>query len=141
MPTALSSTDPDQAYDAPGRLAAARRSVVDVAILFRFRKQAVRRRHLARVLALVFTVVTLAVAVVPAFVPGAGGPDRAFDIFLLMPTARPRQIRTPRLIPMPYRPRRTDSMVHATTCPSVVAKTSQSRMTTWAWKRLSGPKL
>jgi hypothetical protein len=90
VPTALSSTDSTDAatsYVRPGRVAAARRAVEDVAILFRFRKQAVRRRHLARVLALVFTVITLAVAVVPAFVPGAGGANRAFDIFLLMPTA------------------------------------------------------
>ena len=86
MPTALSSTDPDQAYDAPGRLAAARRSVVDVAILFRFRKQAVRRRHLARVLSLAFLAVTLGAAVVPAFLPGAHGAGRAFDILLLIPT-------------------------------------------------------
>jgi len=86
VPTALSSTDPDQAYDAPGRLAAARRSVVDVAILFRFRKQAVRRRHLARVLSLAFLAVTLGAAVVPAFLPGAHGAGRAFDILLLIPT-------------------------------------------------------
>ena len=51
MPTALSSTDAGPtAYVATGRAAAARRAVEDVAILFRFRKQAVRRRHLARVL-------------------------------------------------------------------------------------------
>ena len=91
MPTALSSTDSTHtgptSYPQAGRAAAARRAVEDVVILFQFRKQAVRRRHLARVLALVFTVVTLAVAIVPAYVPGAGGPDRAFDIFLLMPTA------------------------------------------------------
>jgi hypothetical protein len=60
---------------------------VDVGILFRFRKQAVRRRHLARVLSLVFLGITLGVAIIPAFVPGAGGPDKAFDIFLLMPSA------------------------------------------------------
>jgi hypothetical protein len=91
VPTALSSTDSTDAartsYSRPGRIAAARRAVEDVAILFRFRRQAVRRRHLARALALVFTAVTLAVAVVPAFVPGAHGAGKAFDIFLLMPTA------------------------------------------------------
>jgi hypothetical protein len=91
VPTALSSTDSTGAaltsFPRPGRVAAARRAVEDVAILFRFRKQAVRRRQLARVLTLVFTGITLAVAIVPAFVPGAGGPDQAFDIFLLMPTA------------------------------------------------------
>jgi hypothetical protein len=89
VPTALSSTDSaaHPTYPRPGRVAAARRAVEDVAILFRFRKQAVRRRHLARVLSLVFTGITLGVAVVPAFVPGAGGPDKAFDVFLLMPSA------------------------------------------------------
>ena len=91
MPTALSSTDSTHTgptpYPRAGRVAAARRAVEDVAILFRFRKQAVRRRHLARVLSLAFLAVTLGAAVVPAFVPGAGGPDRAFDIFLLIPTA------------------------------------------------------
>ena len=50
MPTALSSTDADASYVAASRLASARRAVVDVAILFQFRKQAVRRRHLSRVL-------------------------------------------------------------------------------------------
>jgi hypothetical protein len=89
VPTALSSTDSGAttSYARTGDVAAARRAVEDVAILFQFRRQAVRRRHLARVLALVFIVVTVAVAVVPAFVPGAGGANRAFDIFLLMPTA------------------------------------------------------
>jgi hypothetical protein len=94
VPTALSSTDPTDGRPAgpvlatrPGHVAAARRAVADVAILFRFRKQAVRRRHLARVLSVVFTAITLAVAIVPAFVPGAAGGGKAFDVFLLMPTA------------------------------------------------------
>jgi hypothetical protein len=86
VPTALSSTETPPAYTQPSIYAAARRAVVDVAILFQFRKQAVRRRHLARVLSLVFLAITLAVAIVPAFVPGAGGLGRAFDIFLLMPS-------------------------------------------------------
>jgi hypothetical protein len=67
--------------------AAALRATQDVAILFRFRAQAVRRRHLARVLTLSFVTVTLAAAVVPAFMPGAAGAGKAFDIFLLMPSA------------------------------------------------------
>ena len=88
MPTALSSTDaPSTAYARTSVVAAARRAVGDVGILFAFRKQAVRRRHLARTLSLVFLAITVAVAVVPAFVPGAAGPDRAFDIYLLMPSA------------------------------------------------------
>ena len=88
MPTALSSTEP-RAHASPrtGQVAAARRAVADVAILFRFRKQAVRRRHLARVLTTVFVAITVGSAVVPAFLPGAGGPDRAFDISLLLPSA------------------------------------------------------
>jgi hypothetical protein len=88
VPTAPSSTEVSVPPHIPeGLLTAARRAVVDVGILFRFRRQAVRRRHLARVVSLVFLGVTLGVAIVPAFVPGAGGPDKAFDIFLLMPTA------------------------------------------------------
>jgi hypothetical protein len=89
VPTALSSTDAGSAaYLTTGRVAAARRAVQDVAILFRFRATAVRRRHLARVLAVSFVVITLGVAIVPAFVPGAHAPDgHSFDIFLLMPVA------------------------------------------------------
>jgi len=88
VPTELSSTDVLAPASGPTVVAAARRAVEDVAILFRFRKQAVRRRHLARALALTFVVITGLVAVVPAFVPGAGGEHtKAFDIFLLMPSA------------------------------------------------------
>ena len=71
----------------PGRIRAARRAVEDVGILFRFRAQAVRRRHLSRGLAATFVLVTLAVATVPAFMPGANGPGKAFDVFLLLPSA------------------------------------------------------
>ena len=88
MPTALSSTDAAVTpYLTPGRIAAARRAVQDVGTLFRFRAQAVRRRHLTRTLSISFTVITLAIAIVPAFMPGADGAGRAFDIFLLMPSA------------------------------------------------------
>jgi hypothetical protein len=67
---------------------AARRAIGDVAILFRFRRQAVRRRHLARLLSLVFLVITLAAAIVPAFSPGAHATDgRSVDILLLIPSA------------------------------------------------------
>jgi hypothetical protein len=58
-----------------------------VVILFQFRSQAVRRRQLARVLSLVFVVVTLGVAAVPAFMPGAATGPHAFDILLLVPSA------------------------------------------------------
>ncbi len=89
MRTAPSSTEAvAPAYAQDGTLAAARRAVVDVGILFRFRKQAVRRRHLARVMSLVFLGITLAVAIIPALMPNAGsGEGKSFDIFLLMPSA------------------------------------------------------
>src|SRR4051795_5678143 len=87
VPTALSSTETPTSNRAPGRFAAARRAVEDVAILFRFRAQAVRRRHLTRGLVGSFVLVTLAIAIVPAFLPGAQGAGKAFDIFLLMPSA------------------------------------------------------
>jgi hypothetical protein len=61
--------------------------VQDVAILFRFRAQAVRRRHLTRTLSISFVVVTLGAAIVPAFLPGANGAGKAFDIYLLIPSA------------------------------------------------------
>jgi hypothetical protein len=91
VPTGLSSTETAEPVRPhrpvrPGRIDAARRAVVDVGILFRFRKQAVRRRHLARVLSLVFTAITVGAATVPAFVPGAHGPGRSFDILLLIPS-------------------------------------------------------
>jgi hypothetical protein len=88
VPTALSSTDSViTPYLTPGRVAAARRAVADVAILFRFRAQAVRRRHLTRTLSVSFVLVTLAVAIVPAYLPEAAGAGKAFDIFLLIPSA------------------------------------------------------
>jgi hypothetical protein len=88
VPTALSSTDSATSHSRPGRVAAARRAVGDVAILFRFRKQGVRRRHLARVLSLVFVGITLGTATIPAFTPGShGATGRSADIFLLIPSA------------------------------------------------------
>jgi hypothetical protein len=88
VPTALSSTDTLHApYLTVGRVAAAKRAVQDVAILFRFRAQAVRRRHLTRTLSMSFVVVTLAIATVPAFLPGHNGPGKAFAIYLLIPSA------------------------------------------------------
>ena len=88
MPTAPSSTDTTAAPPtSPGTLASADRAVQDVAILFRFRAQTVRRRHLTRGLTVSFLLVTLAVAIVPAFMPGARGAGKAFDVFLLLPSA------------------------------------------------------
>jgi hypothetical protein len=85
VPTALSSTEPAVAYAKAGLLAAAKRAVVDVAILFRFRSQSVRRRHLARVLSLVFVGITLGAAVIPAFCPGASSGPHSLDVRLLIP--------------------------------------------------------
>jgi hypothetical protein len=66
VPTALSSTEATPTTSAsPGLFAAGRRATQDVAILFRFRAQAVRRRHLTRTLVLSFVVVTQTVATVP----------------------------------------------------------------------------
>ncbi|MDN4160996.1 hypothetical protein [Nocardioides abyssi] len=82
MPTAASWTD------RPGRsLAEARRAVVDVGHLVRFRAGTVRRRGSAGWFALGFVALTSAVAVVPAYTPGAGDDGRAFDLLLLLPTA------------------------------------------------------
>ncbi len=63
------------------------RAVADVGHLVRFRASAVRRRAAFRWGAGLLLVVTLGVAVVPAYTPGAGGPGQAFDILLLLPTA------------------------------------------------------
>ncbi|MGA8248507.1 MAG: hypothetical protein WB797_16495 [Nocardioides sp.] len=88
MPTALSSTEAGPtAYLTTGHVAAARRAVEDVRILFGFRAQAVRRRHLARALSLVFVALTVGAAVVPALTPGAHAPGRSFNVFLLVPSA------------------------------------------------------
>jgi hypothetical protein len=84
VPTAASSTDllPRRAP-----FGATRRAVADVGHLVRFRAAAVRRRSTFRWGAGVLIVVTLGVAVVPAYVPGAGVSDRAFDVLILLPTA------------------------------------------------------
>jgi hypothetical protein len=85
VPTALSSTEAVAVRRETGHVAAARRAVADVAILFRFRSQAVRRRHLTRVLSLVFLGLTLAAAVIPALVPGAGDGTHVIDVRVLVP--------------------------------------------------------
>jgi hypothetical protein len=87
VPTALSSTEAATTYRRSGHLAAARRAVADVGILFQFRRLAVRRRHLARTLSVIFVVVTIGAATVPAFLPGAAGPDKAFQILIAIPSA------------------------------------------------------
>jgi hypothetical protein len=77
VPTAVSWTERNQHL----------RAVADVGHLVRFRASAVRRRAAFRWGAGLLLVVTLGVAVVPAYTPGAGGTGQAFDILLLLPTA------------------------------------------------------
>jgi len=84
VPTVASSTDP-LTRRAP--LGATRRAVADVGHLVRFRAAAVRRRSALRWGAGVLLLFTAAAATVPAYVPGAGTSDRAFDVLLLLPTA------------------------------------------------------
>lgn len=79
MPTARSWTE--------GLLREQARAVADVGTLLRFRAAHVRRPRAFRVGLLVFALATAAIAVVPAYLPGAGGPGRAQDVLLLLPTA------------------------------------------------------
>ncbi|MCW2813634.1 MAG: hypothetical protein JWN84_1089, partial [Nocardioides sp.] len=78
MPTADSSTE--------GPFTAARRAVVDVGHLVRFRTSTSRRR-VAALAVLTFLALTAAVAVVPAYVEGAGESGRALDVLVVLPTA------------------------------------------------------
>ena len=81
MPTAASSTDVD------GRLAAAVRAVVDVGHLLRFRASTGRAGLTATIVVAVLAL-TVAIAVVPAYLPGAGADDgRARDLLIVLPTA------------------------------------------------------
>ncbi len=87
MPTAPFSTElPGRA----GHVAAARRAVGDVQHLLWFRSTTVRRRATARWVAAVFILVTVAAAVVPAYLDGAGILDveggRAPEFLILLPT-------------------------------------------------------
>ena len=77
MPTAASWTERNRHL----------RAVADVGHLVRFRASAVRRRAAFVWGAALLVLVTLGVAVVPAYTPGAGGNGQAFDILLLLPTA------------------------------------------------------
>jgi hypothetical protein len=61
--------------------------VQDVGILLHFRRQAVRRRHVARVVVAAMIVITLGTTIIPALMPGSRESRRSFDIFLLMPSA------------------------------------------------------
>ncbi|ANH37555.1 hypothetical protein I601_1113 [Nocardioides dokdonensis FR1436] len=73
MPTGRSWTD-------------AARAVADTRALLAFRAGAVRRRAPFRLAVGVLALATLAVAVGPALVPGAGSSDRAFEVLVLLPT-------------------------------------------------------
>ena len=76
MPTAASSTS------------AFRRAIVDVRHLLWFRALQVRRHRGGPWIVATFLLITVAVAVVPAFTPGAGAGDgRAFELILLLPSA------------------------------------------------------
>ncbi len=66
----------------------ARRAVVDVRHLLWFRALQVRRHRGGPWIAASFLLITLVVAVVPAYMPGAGdGDGRAFEMVLLLPSA------------------------------------------------------
>lgn len=62
------------------------RPVADVGTLVRFRAAHVRRPRAFRAGLLLFAVLSAAVAVVPAFTPGAGEGERARDVLVLLPT-------------------------------------------------------
>lgn len=77
MRTAVSWTEPP--------VGGARGAVADLVTLLGFRVRTARRGR-ARGASAAFLVLTLAVVVVPAWTPGAGGSDRAFNLLLLLPT-------------------------------------------------------
>jgi len=87
--TAPSSTEAvtSAPYRRVGRVAAARRAVQDVGILLHFRRQSIRRRHVARVVVMSVVVITLGTTIIPSLVSGARESPKAFNIFLLMPSA------------------------------------------------------
>ena len=79
MPTVRSSTR--------AGLADELRAVADVGHLLRFRSGTVRRRTLFTWAVAILATVTVAVAIVPAFLPGAGDSGRATEFSVLIPTA------------------------------------------------------
>ncbi len=93
MPTAPFSTDAPSALARLTReVAAARRAAVDVRHLLWFRTTTVRRRGVARWVLAAFVLVTLAAAVGPAYLDGAGvlvkgEYSRAQEFLILLPTA------------------------------------------------------
>ena len=63
-----------------------RRAVADVRHLLSFRALQVRRGRAGTWIVLTFVVLTGAAAVAPAYLPGAGGAGRAFEMLILLPT-------------------------------------------------------
>ena len=95
MPTGLSSTDASAGSAGTtsasgrrtGRVAAARRAVVDVGHLVRFRAGTVRRRRAIPLTAGILAAITLAACTLPMLLPGARDVDgKARDVLLLLPT-------------------------------------------------------
>ncbi len=89
MPTAPFSTEPPTQQ--PGPVAAARRAVADVRHLLWFRSVAVRRRHVAAWALGFFVVFSAAVAIVPAYLDGAGelkagSGSQAQEFLVVLPT-------------------------------------------------------
>lgn len=88
MPTAVSSTELVPARRQRRHLVSnAVRAVADVGYVLRFRAGTVRHRGLSVLGGLLLLGVTAAIAIVPAYVEGAGGPDEAFDVLVVLPTA------------------------------------------------------
>jgi hypothetical protein len=83
VPTVASSTD---RLTARSTERGWRDPVVDLLHLLRFRRATVRRRGTFRWASGLMLVLTVGVATVPAFTPGAGDSDRSIEILLLLPT-------------------------------------------------------
>ncbi|WP_426245487.1 hypothetical protein [Nocardioides sp. LHG3406-4] len=76
MPTGHSWTEPAELW----------RAVADTRELIAFRARCVRRPRAAGRFLAVLVGLTAAVAVAPAWVPGAGGADKAFGVLLVLPS-------------------------------------------------------
>lgn len=86
MPTALSSAEAPPRT--AGLVAEARRAIVDIRHLLWFRTVAVRRRGRTRLILGIVTLLTLAAAVGPAYLPDSVRTDeRVLDVFVVLPTA------------------------------------------------------
>ena len=88
MPTALSSAESLAPVRTDGLLAEAGRALADVRHLMWFRGVAVRRRGRTRLLGTLALLLTLAAAVVPAYLPASVRTDsRVLDVYVVLPTA------------------------------------------------------